>query len=148
MANHYTSIVVAIDGSKEAEYAFHKSIDVATRNEGSTLNLVNVIDTRSFAAIEAYAASIADKAKQDVQEMLDGYKRKAELAGIKNINILIESGSPRHIITKELSQSVNADLIICGATGLNAVEHILIGSVSEAIVRSAKCDVLVIRTPK
>ena len=148
MANHYTSIVVAIDGSKEAEYAFHKSVDVAKRNEGSTLNLVNVIDTRSFAAIEAYAASIADKTKQDAQEMLDGYKRKAEIAGIKNINILIESGSPRHIITKELSQSVNADLIICGATGLNAVEHFLIGSVSEAIVRSAKCDVLVIRTPE
>ena len=35
MANQYTSIVVAIDGSKEAEYAFHKSIDVATRNEGT-----------------------------------------------------------------------------------------------------------------
>jgi len=53
MANHYKSIVVAVDGSKEAEYAFRKSIDVAKRNEGSVLNLVNVIDTRSFAAIEA-----------------------------------------------------------------------------------------------
>ena len=35
MANHYKSIVVAVDGSKEAEYAFRKSIDVAHRNEGS-----------------------------------------------------------------------------------------------------------------
>ncbi len=32
MANHYKNIVVAVDGSKEAEYAFRKSIDVAKRN--------------------------------------------------------------------------------------------------------------------
>ncbi|RKJ47427.1 universal stress protein, partial [Butyricicoccus sp. 1XD8-22] len=49
---------------------------------------------------------------------------------------------------KELSNVVEADLIVCGATGLNAVERFLIGSVSEAIVRSAKCDVLVVRTPE
>lgn len=48
MANHYKSILVAVDGSKEAEYAFRKSIDVAKRNNDSILNIVNVIDTRSF----------------------------------------------------------------------------------------------------
>ncbi|MNG34045.1 putative universal stress protein [compost metagenome] len=37
------------------------------------------------------------------------------------------------------------DLIICGATGLNAVESFLIGSVSEHIIRYAKCDVIVVR---
>lgn len=148
MANHYTSIVVAIDGSKEAEYAFRKSLDVANRNEGSTLNLVNVIDTRSFVAFEAYDRSIVERAKQDVQEMLEGYKRKAEYAGVENVQIVIEYGSPKNLITKDLSKLVNADLIICGATGLNTVERFLIGSVSEAIVRSAQCDVLVIRTPE
>ena len=35
---------------------------------------------------------------------------------------------------------------MCGASGLNAVERFMIGSVSEAIVRHAPCDVLVVRT--
>ena len=35
---------------------------------------------------------------------------------------------------------------MCGSTGLNAVERFIIGSVSEAIVRHAECDVLVVRT--
>ena len=148
MANHYKSIVVAVDGSKAAEYAFKKSVDVAKRNAGSTLNLVNVIDTRSFAAIEAYDRSIAERAQTFSEELLNGYKKEAEAAGLENVNIVIEYGSPKNIITKELSKIVEADLIICGATGLNAVERFLIGSVSEAIVRSAKCDVLVIRTPE
>jgi len=48
---------------------------------------------------------------------------------------------------KEPTSLVEADLIICGGTGHNAVERFLIVSVSEAIVRSAKCDVLVVSKP-
>ncbi|AKU59378.1 nucleotide-binding protein [Lacticaseibacillus paracasei] len=33
-----------------------------------------------------------------------------------------------------------------GATGLNAVERLLIGSVTEYVTRNALCDVLVVRT--
>ena len=33
-----------------------------------------------------------------------------------------------------------------GATGLNAVERLLIGSVTEYVTRVADCDVLVVRT--
>lgn len=143
MANHYQSIVVAVDTSKEAEFAFRKSIDVAKRNQGSKLNIVNIIDTRSF---ETYERSVFDTAQKQSEELLNGYKLQAEAEGIDNVNVVIEYGSPKNILTKELSNIVDADLIICGATGLNAVERFLLGSVSEAIVRFAKCDVLVIRT--
>jgi nucleotide-binding universal stress UspA family protein len=145
MANHYKSMVVAVDGSKEAEYAFRKSIDVAKRNKDSIINIVNVIDTRSF---EAYDSSIVDRAQQKSEELLNGYKAQAEAEGIKNVKTLVEYGSPKRLITKEIASLVEADLILCGATGLNAVERFIMGSVSEAIVRTAKCDVLVIRTPE
>ncbi|MBM7599760.1 nucleotide-binding universal stress UspA family protein [Virgibacillus halotolerans] len=145
MANHYKNILVAVDGSKEAEYAFRKSIDVAKRNEGSIINIVNVIDTRSF---EAYDRSIFGRAQKRSEELLNNYKAKAEADGVENVEMRIEYGSPKSMITKDLANIVEADLIICGATGINAVERFLIGSVSEAIVRSAKCDVLVIRTPE
>ena len=61
MANQYKNMVVAVDGSKEAEYAFRKSIDVARRNVGATLNIVNIIDTHSF---EAYERSVFDTAQK------------------------------------------------------------------------------------
>ncbi|MFF2448492.1 universal stress protein [Neobacillus sp. NPDC058068] len=142
--NHYKSILVAVDGSKEAEYAFRKSIDVAKRNKNSILTIVNVINTRSF---EAYDRSVVDRAQQASEELLNGYKSEAVAEGIKNVKVVIEYGSPKIIITGQIANSVKADLIMCGATGLNAVERFLTGSVSEAIVRSANCDVLVIRRP-
>ena len=86
-----------------------------------------------------------DKVKAQSEKLLNDYKVQAE--GI-NIKTIIEYGSPKTIITKEIAESVKADLIVCGATGLNAVERFLVDSVTGAIVRSAKYDVLVIRTPE
>jgi len=59
--------------------------------------------------------------------------------------VAIEYGSPKVTIAKKLAPNHNVDLIVCGATGLNAVERFFIGSVSESITRYAKCDVLIVR---
>ncbi|WP_394188412.1 universal stress protein [Paenisporosarcina quisquiliarum] len=145
MSITYKHILVAVDGSKEAEWAFKNSVAIAKRND-ATLNLANVIDTRSFAAVEAYDRSIADKAQAFAEELLAGYKKEAEAAGVTKVNVIVDYGSPKSVIAKDLANKVEADLIICGATGLSTVERFLIGSVSEYIVRAAKCDVLVVRT--
>ena len=144
MTTHYKSILVAVDGSKEAEYAFRKSLDVAYRNQGSQLNIVNIIDTRHLGPLDK---EFAEQVKEQSQQILDRYKARAAAARVENVNIIIEYGSPKTVITKEIAKLVKADLIMCGATGHTPVERYLIGSVSQAIVRSAKCDVLVIRTP-
>jgi len=145
MTLSYNHILVAVDGSKEAEWAFKKSIGVAQRND-ATLNLVNIIDTRSFAAIEAYDNSIANRAHKFAVDLLENYKKEAQAAGVTKVNVIVEYGSPKTMIPKALATKVEADLIICGATGLSTVERFLIGSVSGHIVRGANCDVLVVRT--
>ena len=145
MSLNYKQILVAVDGSKEAEWAFKKAVGIALRNQ-ATINLVNIIDTRSYSSVEAYDRSIAERAEKFALELLGGYKKEAEAAGVQQVNVLVEYGSPKVIIPKDLQKKYEIDLIICGATGLNAVERFLIGSVSEMIVRTAKCDVLVVRT--
>ena len=55
---------------------------IAKRNN-ATLNLVNIIDTRSYAAVEAYDRSIAERAQKFAEELLGEYKIKAEAAGLK-----------------------------------------------------------------
>ena len=144
MSTLYKSIIVAVDGSKEAEYAFRKSLDVAYRNRGSQLNIVNIIDSRYLGPLDK---ELGEQVKEQTQQTLGRYKARAAAARVENVNIIIEYGSPKTVISKEIAKSVKADLIICGATGHTPVERFIIGSVSEAIVRTAKCDVLVIRTP-
>ena len=144
MANHYKNILVAVDGSKEAEYAFRKSLDVAYEHQGSQLTIVNIIDTHFLGPLDK---ELGEEVKEQTEQTLNRYKARAAAFRVENVNIIIEYGSPRLMIPKEIAELVNPDLIICGATGRTAVERYLMGSVSQAIVRSAKCDVLVIRTP-
>ncbi|WP_312755475.1 universal stress protein [Rummeliibacillus suwonensis] len=144
MALDYKNIIVGIDGSKEAEAAFKKGVEIAKRNH-ATLHLVNIIDSRVYSTLEAYNFTEEKRrAEEFATNLLENYK-KAETAGLENVNVIVQYGSPRTAITKDVAKEVKADLIICGATGLNAVERFLIGSVTTGIVRSADCDVLVVR---
>ncbi|WP_080874937.1 universal stress protein [Oceanobacillus timonensis] len=140
----YTNIVVAVDGSKAAEKAFSHSLDIAKRNN-ARLVLAHVVDSRTFSTAEAYDRSLSERAETYAKELLDDYVEQAEAAGITDIVRCIEYGSPKVKIAKEIAGNFEADLIICGATGMNAVERFLIGSVSESITRYASCDVLVVR---
>jgi nucleotide-binding universal stress UspA family protein len=147
MSLTYKRILVAIDGSQESSWAFKKSIEICKRNNAS-LVISHVIDTRTFATVEAYDRSVAERAEEYAKQLMSEYKHHAVKAGIKEVITDIAYGSPKVKIAKEIAPRHQVDLIICGATGLNAVERFFIGSVSEHITRYAKCDVLVVRTEK
>jgi Universal stress protein family. len=146
MPKKYRRILVAVDGSKEADWAFKKACEMAKEHQ-ARLYLVHVIDIRPFSALDVYDQSIADRADRFANELLESYEKDAVDFGLEKPVRIIEYGSPKIKIAKDAAKEAEADLIICGATGLNAMERFLIGSVSEHIVRYAKCDVLVVRTP-
>ncbi len=143
----YQHILVAVDGSEPAEWAFKKGVEVAKRNS-ATLNLVHVVDTSHYRGIEMYDVNFTKKAVSQAQELLERYAQQAKEQGIEKVKTIVEEGSAKTVITKHAAKKANADLIICGATGINAVERMFLGSVSEHITRHADCDVLVVRTEK
>lgn len=145
MNHEYKCIVVAVDGSEASDFAFKKAIEIAKRNKGKLI-ISHVVDTRAFATVEAYDRSLAIRADVYADELLETYKNEATEAGIDNVETSIEYGSPKIKIAKDVAPKYEADLIICGATGLNAMERFFIGSVSEHITRYATCDVLVVRS--
>lgn len=142
--SNYQNVLVAVDGSKEAEKAFKKAIHVAKRNRAK-LVITHIVDIKAYSAVEAYNRAIADRANEFAEGLLEDYKKSALEAGVSVVETALSYGNPKAQIAKEVAPKYKIDLIICGATGLNAVERFLIGSVSEHIIRYAKCDVLVVR---
>lgn len=145
MLQQYRKIMVAVDGSEEAELAFKKAVNVALRNN-SELLLAHVIDTRSFQTVSSFDGMLAEQATEMAKQTLADYEMKAKKAGLHQVTTVVEYGSPKHIIAKEIPEDHEVDLILLGATGLNAVERLFIGAVSEYVIRNAACDVLVVRT--
>lgn len=147
MLQSYKSILVPIDGSYESELAFKKAINVAKRNgEETALHLVHVVDTRAFQNISSFDTTMVEQVTETAKKTLEGYVDEAKKAGVNNVDFSVEYGAPKIIIAKDIPDEKKIDLIMIGATGLNAVERILIGSVTEYVTRTAQCDVLVVRT--
>ena len=63
-------------------------------------------------------------------------------AGIENTG-LIEEGDPYKRIVS-FSEAIESDLIVLGARGLSFIKGILIGSVTDAVLKSSPCPVLVV----
>ncbi|MDN6640377.1 MAG: universal stress protein [Tetragenococcus sp.] len=145
MLQQYQKIMVAVDGSDEAELAFQKAVNIAKRNNASLL-LVHVVDTRAFQDVNSFDATLAEQATDLAKQSLADYSEYAQKNGVETVETTIEHGSPKLIIAKQMPQDQEVDLIILGATGLNAVERLFIGSVSEYVTRNALCDVLIVRT--
>ncbi|CAM2795291.1 universal stress protein [Fructilactobacillus fructivorans] len=145
MLQEYNNILVPVDGSYESELAFKKAVAVAKRNDAH-LHIVHVVDTRAFQNISSFDTSMVEEVTQNAKKTLEQYAREAKDDGVDKVDYSIEYGAPKTIISKELPTKLNIDLIMIGATGLNAVERLLIGSVTEYVTRMAICDVLVVRT--
>lgn len=53
-------------------------------------------------------------------------------------------GRPQEVIV-DVSSRIKADCIVIGSIGMSAIERVLLGSVSDSVLRHAKCPVLLIR---
>ena len=91
MLQQYNRIMVAVDGSKEAELAFKKAINVTKRNNAE-LVLLHVIDARAFQTMTSFDTMLAEQATDMAKESLAEYEETAKKQGITSIKTLIEYG--------------------------------------------------------
>ena len=140
----YKNILVAIDGSYESELAFEKGVNVALRNN-SRLTIAHVIDTRALQSVSTFDAEVYEELQEDAKKLMDQYAEKAKEAGVTNVVTVVEMGNPKTLLATDIPEEQKVDLIMVGATGLNAFERLLVGSSSEYILRHAKVDLLVVR---
>ncbi|HFI0293196.1 TPA: universal stress protein [Streptococcus suis] len=144
MTQSYKAILVAVDGSIGAELALHKAIHVAKRNQ-ARLIIAHVIDTRALHNVAAFDASVYETLEKEAQSLLATYKEQAIEAGLTDVRVVIEMGNPKTLLAQDIPKETGADLMMLGATGLNAFERLLIGSSSEYILRHASIDLLIVR---
>lgn len=144
MSQRYKNIMAAVDGSKGADLAFVKGVHSALRNQ-ARLIIAHVIDTRALQSVSTFDADVYEELQQEAKDLMAGYEERAKTAGVTDVKIVIEMGNPKTLLAKTIPDQENVDLILVGATGLNAFERLLVGSSSEYILRHATVDLLVVR---
>ena len=145
MFHEYSKILFPVDGSNEARLAFEKAIEVAKRNRAQVI-IAHIIDTRVLQTPTGFEGNFNEEIQRQTENLFQEYRQYSQEHDFNDIDFVLEYGSPKVYISKNIPKDYQIDLIMMGATGLNAVERLFIGSVSEYVIRNASCDVLVVRT--
>ena len=140
-------IVVPFDFSKDSEWALEVAKNLATTYVGCQIDLVHV--SAPPIAPGGYGIPVAVSTYVDVpREMKKALAHRVSSLGELEVPIEphVLQGSAAWRIA-EFAEEKGADLIVMGSHGLSGLSRFLLGSVSERVVRSAHCPVLVLRRP-
>ena len=137
-----TKILLATDGSKEAELAARTAADIA-KSTGSELHVVNVAGGQAY---HTELREITEQLKQGAGQLLDEQVEMIKEAGgtVAETHIRVVAEHRDRAIV-ELAEELGAGLIVMGSRGQGGVKRALLGSVSDSVVQHAHCPVLVVR---
>jgi nucleotide-binding universal stress UspA family protein len=149
MTRGFTRILVPTDFSVQSGAALATAKDLATRF-GASLHLVHVLEDPY--AVAAYSADalgylppgIKESWRQEAEQQLNTLLTPAERAHFMATTAVVFSGSAAREIV-EHAQNNHIDLIVMGTHGRGGMAHLLLGSVTERVVRTATCPVLTVR---
>ncbi len=143
----FTRIVFATDFSGAAARGLRYAIDLSKRS-GATLHLVHVVPGE-VGYSDAPQLPMHDEENllaeldQSFSEALDALPEISE-DDLSIEKVLLEASSVAAAINRYASE-VKAELVVIGTHGRRGVQRLLLGSVAEAVLRNATCDVLASR---
>ncbi len=149
-----TKILLATDGSREAQLASRTAADLA-ESTGSELHVLYVweaanpyVEVVELVGDEAVSPRLDAELKRQfdrqARTMLDTETEKVRAAGGTVTQAHLRTGKAAHEIVA-LAEEIGAGLIVMGSKGRGGMRRALMGSVSDSVVRHAHCPVLVVR---
>ncbi len=136
------TILVATDGSPASAAASEEAIDLAQRL-GAHLLVVNVVNVPEVTAASAMFPGTVISAREEAESIARAVVDEARRSGVIATYLTWE-GQPGEAIVSA-AESEAADLVVVGTHGRSVIGRLLLGSVSEYVVRHSRVPVLVVR---
>ena len=139
------TVLVAIDFSDPSLAALERACELA-RESGAALHLLHCYEIPT-PGLEQYRIALPETVWERIhagaEQRLAALAEKAAAAGLR-VTSEVSAEAPGHAIA-EVARRVNADMVVLGMHGTTGVKHFLLGSVAERTVRTAPCNVLVVK---
>jgi nucleotide-binding universal stress UspA family protein len=139
--------LVAVDGSKHAEQAFHAALD-RLDPKVDTLYIMGVVQVNNQMIRNLIpGAEQATKQMTDVfRKILREYTLSARQLGLQYINPILSVSSHVGAVICQAAEQHHVDTIAVGTRGLGGLRSVIFGSTSRYVVENAACDVLIVKT--
>jgi nucleotide-binding universal stress UspA family protein len=148
----YSRILAATDGSETSELAIEQAARLA-KDQGAQLRIVHAIEQSrlAFAAAGPVAVdleAILEVLRKSGQAALDRARAIVQRNGVQAETAIVGQDAVDDrvaIVLAEEARRWKADLIVLGTHGRRGINHLLMGSVAEALARIAPAHVLLVR---
>ena len=147
----FGTILVATDGSDDSDAAVEAALDLAHDTSGRLLVLTVVPEGSTSDASEDGSAT-QGQADRDDEEVVAAADRTNDVVdhavewGLEASPLVWEGEPADAILAAAVSES--ADIIVIGGSGRSGVGRMLLGSVTDDVVRRAGVPVMVVRAPR
>ena len=144
----YKKILLPTDGSEYANKAAEHAIWIAHAS-GAEIIALNVIETSSLVGLPAedLIVRIKDMLKEEgriaLEHIFEMSTKENQEEGDLKVTLKTKEGSPADVILKTIEEE-DVDLVVMGTSGKHGLDRFLLGSVTEKVVKSAKCPVLAV----
>ena len=140
-------VLVPVDFSEGSERAAHYAAALA-RRLGASVHLVHVLEpaaifTGPFEFYEPPSRELLDRLYWDTRSRLIALGSTLEV-GFVHVSSEVRHGTPAECISAAIVD-YGADLVVMSTHGRTGLSHLLMGSVAEQVIRTARCPVLVLR---
>ena len=139
-----TKVLLATDGSEEAELALRAAVGLA-RTTGSELHVVHVFPVDEGVP---YPAEVLKREAEETEDQawtfLERQAQRIRDEGVAAVEAHFRRGRPANEIVN-LGDELGVDLVMIGSRGLGGMRRALMGSVSDSVARHAHCPVMIVR---
>lgn len=135
------------DFSSASGGAFARALELAKSNRAELL-VAHVLASPAPILGDGY---VSPRAYQEIEKsieaqgrkQLDALLRKARKAGVRARGLLLEGVAHDRIV--RAAKAKRADLVVMGTHGRGGFARLLLGSVAERVIATARCPVLTVR---
>ena len=140
----FKNIIVPVDFSEDSPVVYERALSVLA--DGGTLTLLHVVEYLPAVMEGTFGIYAHRKDLEKIKEL--SLERLGEIASDHaglDIRTLVREGKPATAILEVIAE-LEPDLVVMGTHGRSKLDHLLIGSVTERVIRKAPCSVLTVRT--
>jgi nucleotide-binding universal stress UspA family protein len=138
-------VIIATDGSETANEAADFGIEMIGCS-GAKVYAIYVIDTTPYRSVpldKIWSDKVLEEFEKEGREATSYIEKIGKAAGVEVESRVLRGHPAEKIVT--FAEDNNIDMIIMGSLGKSGYERVLLGSVSEKVIRHAKIPVLVVR---
>jgi len=144
----FTKILAPVDGSQHSIKAAVKAVNIAEKYNAKVtlLHVININQLTGLGSLQT-PPMITEAAVDNLKKAGDTIIHdtiKALPPTQVDIDKLTVWGTPESVIINEIA-SKGYDLVVMGSRGLGTIGGLLLGSVSDRVVRQAACPVLIVK---